>query len=162
MYATKGIFNVRMVMCSPSLPPQSVHPQRDTARTKGIGRDTSRTRLARSTEEEERAQIIHELEMRNTDWGHIESRSSSPMEDEGTTGCVQQGDRSSNGEIYPRMEQERRPTSPPTKTFDDQAQAESTAPESSRQGGRRGTQTRRRVSKDGLVYKRRKWALSMR
>ena len=71
-------------------------------------------------------------------------------------GGVQQGDRSLNGQIYPRMEQERRPTSPPTKTFDIEAQAESTAPESSSQGGRRGTQTRRRVTKDGLVYKRRK------
>ena len=51
----KGIFNVHMVMWSPPPSPQSGHPQRDTARAEGLGRDMRRTRLARSTDKEERA-----------------------------------------------------------------------------------------------------------
>ena len=86
------IFNVRMVMHLPPPPPQSVHPQRDTASKEGLGRETRRTTLARSMEEEKRVQIVHDLEMQNTNWGHTESRSSSPMGDGGSTGRVQQAD----------------------------------------------------------------------
>ena len=54
------------------------------------------------------------------------------------------------------MEEEQSPMSPTTKTNEDQALVKSTSPESSPQGGRRGTQARRHVTKDGLIYKRKK------
>ena len=52
-------------------------------------------------------------------------------------GGVQQ-DESSNGQLNQRMEQEQSSTSPPTKTLDDPAPAEYTAPKSSCQDRRRG------------------------
>ena len=75
------IFNVCLVLCSLSLPPQLLHPQRDTESTDELGRDMEQTILKGSTEEEQRAQIARESEMRNADRGHFKSRSSSPMED---------------------------------------------------------------------------------
>ena len=59
----KRILNIRMAMCSPPPLPQSVHPQRDKASMEGLGRDTRQTTLARSMEEEKRAQIVHDLDM---------------------------------------------------------------------------------------------------
>ena len=127
--------------------------------TKGHGEDAGQARLKGTMEEEDGgAQIAHEREMSSTDQSHTKLRSSTHVGEEGDPAGDQQGVGSLYGQPNQRMEQSQ--MSPPPEPINNLAPAEPMATENSRQGRRRGTQTRRHVIKEGLEYKLRKMGMT--